>query len=173
MGDSGLASKFAAAGLVPNAIPVAPKEKLVVTFYKNVEPGDQFHSLDVRPNPKIEFHGEVKDDDFFTLVMVDVDYPRRDKPTDGPFLHWLIPNIKPDPIRKHKATGEQALVGYMPPTPVANSGEHRLLVLLFRHPKKKISQPSVSDRKKFSIKAFMDKHGLTEIAAGTYATVQD
>jgi len=173
MADANLASKFSQAGLVPNIIPAPPQHKLTVTFYKTLEAGDHLHSLDVRPCPKIEYSGEIKDDDYFSLLMIDADYPRRDKPTEAEFIHWLIPNIKPDPLKRGKATGEQALVGYMPPTPVANSGEHRLVILLFRHPKKKISQPSISDRKKFSVKDFMTKHGFTEPVAGTFCEIQD
>jgi len=168
-----LAAKFSQAGLVPNVIPAPPQHQLNVTFYKVLQPGDKLHSLDVRPCPKIEFTGEVKDEDYFTLLMIDADYPRRDKPNDAEFMHWMIPNIKADPMRKGKATGEQALVGYMPPTPVANSGEHRLVILLFQHPKKKISQPSIQDRKKFSVKEFMQKHGFTAPTAGVFCTVED
>lgn len=61
----------------------------------------------------------------YAFLNADADYPRRDKPTEAEYVHWLIPNIKADPMRKGKATGEQALVGYMPPTPVANSGKRR------------------------------------------------
>jgi len=87
----------------------------------------------------------------------------------------MITNIKADQMRKGKATGSEALVGYMPPTPVANSGEHRLAILLFQHSKKKISQPSIANdkRTKFSVKDFMQKHGFTAPAAGTFCIVQD
>jgi len=166
MGDA--AGAFSQAGLVPNVIPAPPANVLEAVYAKALQPGERLHSLDVRSAPKIRYLQEVQDGDFFSLLMIDPDYPKRENPVDAAYIHWLIPNINHDSMRRGQATGAKATVGYMPPTPIPNSGEHRLMILLFYHPKKKINQPTIKARSKFNIKEFMQRHGFTAPVAGNF-----
>jgi len=165
---SDASSAFSQAGLVPDVIPAAPAHTLEVVYAKSLQPGENLHPLHVRTAPKIMYKEPVLDGDFFTLLMIDPDYPRREAPTDAAYIHWLLPNITYDSMRRGQATGTRAIVGYMPPTPIPKSGQHRMMLLLFYHPKKKISQPSIKQRTKFNVKEFMQKHGFTAPVAGNF-----
>jgi len=171
MGDAGAA--FSQAGLVPNVIPTPPTHKLDATYHKSIEVGEHLHPLDVRSAPKIVYNQEVLDGDFFTILMFDPDYPKREAPIDAAYIHWLIPNIPHDSMRRGQATGTRANVGYMPPTPIPNSGQHRLVILLFYHPKRKINQPTIKQRSKFNVKEFMTKHNFTAPVAGTFFVTEN
>uniref|UniRef100_A0A915JAF5 Phosphatidylethanolamine-binding protein n=1 Tax=Romanomermis culicivorax TaxID=13658 RepID=A0A915JAF5_ROMCU len=100
--------------------------------------------------------------------MIDLDYPKQENPCEAEFVHWLIPNIPADSFKIGTPTGSKPTLGYSPPMPLINSGEHRFVLLLFAQERRRISVPTMKKRNNFSLKEFIQKHNLGEPLAGNY-----
>lgn len=90
MAGADIKAKFSEAGIVPNIVPIQPKETLLVkmlqimrfAFFvhfdnfqvqfhgkKETTPGEYLHHLDIKSAPRIEYK-TVTDGFYYTLIMI-------------------------------------------------------------------------------------------------------
>ncbi|VDP05603.1 unnamed protein product [Soboliphyme baturini] len=164
--DAETEKKFAEAEIVPNIIPEAPKRLLKVN-YEGTElvPGVTLKTSMVRFAPRITF--EADPEAMYTLVMIDPDNLSRKNPSVAEWLHWLVVNI-PASNLLDGIMGGQVLMAYGSPGPQPRTDLHRYIILLYEHAGKRISQPPPSQRAKFKVKLFQEKHGLGCPIAGNF-----
>ncbi|KRX80878.1 OV-16 antigen, partial [Trichinella nativa] len=164
-------AKFTEAELVPAPFPDAPKNKLTVNYEGTiVEPGDKLSPRVLRFAPRITYDADPEST--FTLVMVDPDNLSRKNPSVAEWLHWLVVNI-PASNLIDGIMGGQVLMAYGSPAPQPRTGQHRYAILLYEHAGRRISQPAPSQRAKFKVKQFQEKHQLGQPVAGLYFISQN
>ncbi|VDO98918.1 unnamed protein product [Soboliphyme baturini] len=153
-----IAAKFTEAEIVPDVLSTAPTKKLTINYpgKPEIEAGSTMHVLDVRHAPKVTYPGT--EGSYYTLIMIDPDNLSRTNPSQREWLNWIVINIPADAIAEGMMS--RHLVGYMGPSPQPRTGLHRVVFLLFEHVKRKLNQPAIKARSKFSVKAFMEKHEL-------------
>lgn len=171
--------KFREAGLVPRdgfeCIPsdtcilnFAPSEEfhiwfgLAVVFFGNVlTPTDTVN----RPTSLDWKRDLFATEEYYTIMMVDPDYPSRANPTEREYVHWLVVNIPNSPqIRVNEGT---ELVPYQAPGPISGSGIHRYTFLVYKQ-SSILSIPGLPSRSGFSSKAFAQANGLGQPIAGNF-----
>src|SRR5206468_1850959 len=62
-----------------------------------------------------------------TIILYDLDAPYPEDPTNAPFLHWIVSNIRGNDVN----TG-RVIFPYFPPQPPSNSKPHRYILQVFR-----------------------------------------
>ncbi|KZT32151.1 PEBP-like protein [Sistotremastrum suecicum HHB10207 ss-3] len=109
------------------------------------------------------FHPEER---FYTLLMLDPDYPDEETQSYKTLLHWIHPNIPlsstftdPLPIPPRPQTN------YIPPHPQRGTPYHRYTILLLQNPggaKLDLNpQEYLNHREGFDTRAFVDKWGFS------------
>ncbi|CAJ0574896.1 unnamed protein product, partial [Mesorhabditis spiculigera] len=80
-------------GVVPDVIPVAPKDILGVTYSDDVKAdfGNELTPTQVKDQPNVTW--DAMPDTLYTLIVSDPDAPSRENPIRREFLHWLVVNI--------------------------------------------------------------------------------
>lgn len=84
---------------------------------------------------------------YYSVLMTDSDAPTPSDPSESPFLHWLVVNIKGS-----LESGEER-ISYKPPSPPAGSKPHRYTIEIYRQPGK-VSAAPIKNRTKFNRLAF-------------------
>ncbi|XP_014225882.1 protein D1-like [Trichogramma pretiosum] len=155
-----LASYVVDTQIVPDALDEAPKELLSVSYGgKQVQVGEEWTPTACKDPPTIDMHYDPAK--FYTLIMTDIDAPKRSKPTYREFLAWCVVNIPGD----HFAAG-QVLAEYSGIGPPKDSGEHRVLFTLYEqqgsheYDEKFIDSRQLGWRLWFSQRNFSNRHGM-------------
>ncbi|KII67423.1 OV-16 antigen [Thelohanellus kitauei] len=107
---------------------------------------------------------EASSDDKYTMVMTDLDAPRRE------WYHWLIYDVPGNDL-----TGGKTLIEYMPPSPPFGTGKHRYLFLIHKQEgplqinESKIAADDSKGRSRRDSKEFASRNKLDEpIAVGMF-----
>nr|XP_018905730.1 PREDICTED: uncharacterized protein LOC109036198 [Bemisia tabaci] len=100
--------------------------------------------------------------DFYTLLMLDIDYPSRSNPYMRSYLHWQVLNIKGEAWIKAETWAE-----YIGPNPLYGSGLHRYLFFVLKQPSQihftELKYPALyldEHRANFSLQTFWKKYDL-------------
>nr|XP_014092006.1 protein D2-like [Bactrocera oleae]XP_036234268.1 protein D2-like [Bactrocera oleae] len=158
--------------VVPDVIPVAPKQFLKVN-YKNVlaENGKELTPTQVAAQPSIEWNAES--DAFYTIIMTDPDAPSRSNPKFREFNHWLVTNIHGMDI----SSGD-VLTAYVGSGPPEGTGLHRYVFLVYKQPaeirfqESHVPKNSSQNRPNFSATKFAKKYKLGDPVAGNFFQAQ-
>ncbi|XP_018796172.1 PREDICTED: protein D2-like [Bactrocera latifrons] len=158
--------------VVPDVIPVAPKQFLKVS-YKNVlvENGKELTPTQVAAQPSIEWNAE--NNVFYTIIMTDPDAPSRSNPKFREFNHWLVTNIPGTDI----SSGD-VLTAYVGSGPPQGTGLHRYVFLVYKQPVKirfqetRVPKNSSQNRPNFSTAKFAKKYKLGDPIAGNFFQAQ-
>ncbi|XP_014222595.1 protein D2-like [Trichogramma pretiosum] len=109
---------------------------------------------------------------FYTLIMTDIDAPKRSKPNYREFLGWCVVNIPGDQF----AAG-QVLVNYSGIGPPKDSGAQRMLFTLYEKQgsqefdEKYLDNRQLGWRLWFSQRDFSNKHGMANFGQPVAVTV--
>ncbi|EPQ61180.1 PEBP-like protein [Gloeophyllum trabeum ATCC 11539] len=136
-----------------------PKER-----YHGVEPGVFLSPKQTRGPPRIYttvFHTDPR---YYTMIMVDADYPDAENHRYKTFLHWMQPNIQLSTSSTGPFTFKEPHTPYIPPHPQRGTPYHRYVLLLLPHSSPSealdIPVPTMEERVNFDSRAFMQKYGL-------------
>lgn len=171
---SGLCSgKMEKEGVVPDVIPVAPREKATVSYPSgvSVNEGNELKPRQVKDQPKVEWNADSSA--LYTLCMTDPDAPSRKDPKFREWHHWLVGNIPGNDVSKGEVLS--AYVGSGPPE---GTGLHRYVFLIYKQSgkltfdEKRLPNNSGDGRGGFSIKKFADKYKLGDPIAGNFYQAQ-
>lgn len=99
--------------VVPDVIPVAPKDLIKVSYPSGVtvNEGNELTPTQVKDIPAVDFAAD--NNSFYTLCMTDPDAPSRENPTYREWHHWLVGNIPGKDVAKGEILS--AYVGSGPP----------------------------------------------------------
>ncbi|GAA5904833.1 hypothetical protein JCM5296_005085 [Sporobolomyces johnsonii] len=186
----GVQSALHKSGLLGTLIPdlFRPKVFLQVEFPSSgaaVQLGNDVSLDDANEAPRVEFVAEdpaSPAESLYTLVVVDPDAPSRADPKWSPFLHFVLPGLKPQSADSIAATvdkGElaaaaglvektkEALVEWMGPAPPEGTGPHRYVYLLYLQPSpsvflpgRRLSLGGPQERQNFDLDAFVEDNEL-------------
>ncbi|XP_027849596.1 protein D2-like [Aphis gossypii] len=159
--------------VVPDVIPVAPKEILLVNYTNGAKAlfGNELTPTIVKDQPIVSWNADPNS--FYTLCLTDPDAPSRAEPTKREWHHWLVGNIPGENV----SLGE-TLSGYVGSGPPPKTGLHRYVFLVYKQPSKltfdepRISNRSVEHRDQFSINRFALKYNLGAPVAGNFYQAQ-
>ena len=102
-----------------------------LTFYTPGFRLDAENLKDVASKPQEIHINHRREDQIYSLLMVDPDAPTRENNIDSPWLHWLEVNLEGNTSdAKFLKTGA-TIVDYIPPTPPKNTKWHRYTILVF------------------------------------------
>uniref|UniRef100_A0AC34QJD1 Phosphatidylethanolamine-binding protein n=1 Tax=Panagrolaimus sp. JU765 TaxID=591449 RepID=A0AC34QJD1_9BILA len=161
-----IVSALQSAELVPQVLPLPPKEKLNVTFEGiQVQPGMEISPRNLKNAPRVTL--KVDPESTFSLVMIDPDNLSRKNPSVAEWLHWLVTNIPASNINEG-INGGQHQQPYGSPGPQPRTDLHRYLIVLFEHQGRRLNVPRFNSRAKFSLKQFMEKHKLDAPIAANF-----
>ncbi|CAD7086277.1 unnamed protein product [Hermetia illucens] len=160
-------------GVVPDVIPVAPREKATVSYPSgvSVNEGNELKPRQVKDQPKVEWNADSSA--LYTLCMTDPDAPSRKDPKFREWHHWLVGNIPGNDVSKGEVLS--AYVGSGPPE---GTGLHRYVFLIYKQSgkltfdEKRLPNNSGDGRGGFSIKKFADKYKLGDPIAGNFYQAQ-
>ncbi|XP_026823250.1 protein D3-like [Rhopalosiphum maidis] len=155
--------------IVPDVIPVAPKEMLQVYYPSGLkaELGNELTPTQVKDQPTVKWNAEPYS--FYTLCLTDPDAGPKLKE----FHHWLIGNIPGVDV----SMGE-TLTAYVGSATPPKTGLHRYVFLVYKQPSKLVfNEPHISNRTaenrfKFSIHNFSKKYKLGTPVAGNFYLAQ-
>ncbi|XP_012161885.1 protein D2 isoform X2 [Ceratitis capitata] len=158
--------------VVPDVIPVAPREFLKIN-YKGVtaENGIELTPTQVAAQPTIEWNAESEA--FYTLIMTDPDAPSRKDPKFREFHHWLVANIPGGNVNNG-----DVLTAYVGSGPPQGTGLHRYVFLIYKQPAKirfqepRIPKNSSQNRPNFRSATFAKKYKLGNPIAGNFYQAQ-
>ncbi|CAI6348591.1 unnamed protein product [Macrosiphum euphorbiae] len=159
--------------VVPDVIPVAPKEILQVNYISGAKAllGNELTPTNVKDQPSVSWNADSNS--FYTLCLTEPDDPSRAEPTQREWHHWLVGNIPGGNV----SLGE-TLSGYIGSGPPPNIGLNRYVFLVYQQPSKlsfdepRLSNRSVEHRNKFSINRFALKYNLGTPVAGNFYLAQ-
>ncbi|KAF0991198.1 hypothetical protein HZS_3274 [Henneguya salminicola] len=75
-------------------------------------------------------------DQLYTMVLIDPDVPTKEKSDQDVYMHWLVINI----FYGNYQTGSEC-IPYAPPTPPANTGQHRYIFALYIQSDREVCKP--------------------------------
>ncbi|CAB3232230.1 unnamed protein product [Arctia plantaginis] len=167
---SDLQSLFKESCIVPDVIKIAPSEILNVQYPSGatITTGKELTPTQVKDKPTVKW--AAKDEQYYTLAMVDPDAPSRESPKFREWHHWLVGNIFGSEMSK----GE-ILSDYIGSGPPKGTGLHRYVFLVYKQPGKcdfskvqKLPNNSGDKRGKFSINKFADQFKFGPPVAGNF-----
>ncbi|KAK7086684.1 Phosphatidylethanolamine-binding protein 1 [Halocaridina rubra] len=160
--------------VVPDVVDSAPPHALTVKYGSlEICDGNVITPTHVFEEPT-EITWPTEPNALYTLCMTDPDAPSRKDPKSREFLHWLLVNIPGCDLVKGEALAEY--VGSGPPK---GTGLHRYVFLAYKQPgpvtcdEPKMPNNSPDNRRKFSIRNFAAKYGMTLIGANFYLAEYD
>ncbi|XP_039271823.2 protein D2-like isoform X1 [Styela clava] len=128
--------------------------------------GTKLTPTQVKFAPTVKWTAEK--DQFYTLLMMDLDAPSRKNPTFREWFHWGVINIPENNVNE----GE-VITTYMGSTPPKGTGPHRYVILVFQQSDKiKFMDEKIGPNGGFrggqSAKKIAEKYGLGSPVAGTW-----
>uniref|UniRef100_A0A2H1W3R8 SFRICE_008466 n=1 Tax=Spodoptera frugiperda TaxID=7108 RepID=A0A2H1W3R8_SPOFR len=156
--------------VVPDVINIPPSELLTVKYPNGstVTTGKELTPTQVKDQPVVQW--AAKDEEYYTLAMVDPDAPSREEPKFREWHHWLVGNIHGGHIGKGEILSE-----YIGSGPPKGTGLHRYVFLVYKQPEKcdfskmpKLRNNSGDKRGKFSIAKFATQYKLGSPIAGNF-----
>ncbi|VDM36781.1 unnamed protein product [Toxocara canis] len=160
---------FISSGIVSLVVPAAPSRRVRVVFRNNVgvNCGNTLTPMQVANQPMVSW--DTQPGAFYTLLMVDPDFPSRTSPLPGQRLHWWVINIPGSTV-----SSGTTLAVFQPSTPAANTGLHRYVFLVYKQPTA-INSPLLtnltvhdSERPGFNTTAFTSQFNLGYPYAGNF-----
>ncbi|ALC46814.1 CG17917 [Drosophila busckii] len=157
--------------VIPDVLDMGPQEFLNVTYAGNIraDRGVELQPMQVRDKPTVNWIAGK--DNYYTLIMVDSDWPNKEHPKRTEFLHWLVVNIPGSKLEMGDVRA--SYVGAMPPK---KSGLHRYVLLLYKQSEHmmfdfdKVPNHSDQGRTAFSTKQFAKLYKLKVPLAGNFFT---
>ncbi|XP_053617220.1 protein D2-like [Plodia interpunctella] len=155
--------------VVSDVISNPPQNLLRVMYPSGVEvaEGKELKVDDVIGYPVLTWNAE--EDEFYTVMLVDPDYPSRREPYARSFVHWLKMNVVLDDV----TTGDTvADLIFTKPDP--GTGIHRYVYLVYKQPAKISSlhdnapNSTTEGRKFFNPNKFASKYNLGQPVAGNF-----
>ncbi|EED16917.1 phosphatidylethanolamine-binding protein, putative [Talaromyces stipitatus ATCC 10500] len=113
---------------------------LVVGSHQDVKPGVRIPKADAQSSPELHlpksYLSSSTTNDTYLMIAIDIDAPFPSWRGLGPILHWVQPNLKPDPVtgRLSPPGPESYIVNYIGPAPPPPSSPHRYCFFLYRQP---------------------------------------
>jgi len=101
----------------------------------------------------LEFFWNAKNE-YYTLMIYDIDAPYPDRNTSSPYVHLLITNIPGNQIRQGSF-----ILPFVKPNPPLKSHNHRFIVSLFEQ-NNIINNINSNNRSKFDLGGFIKHNGL-------------
>merc|ERR1719350_91919 len=162
-----VSDKYAAAGVKPDVVSVAPPNLLQVEFPETgpVGLGDTLQVSKTSSKPSVSFPG-ADSGQLYTIAMVDPDAPSRKNPRAAQWNHWLVTNIEGSALAAGEVDGK-VLMKYSGPAPPQGSGPHRYVLLVYRQEGRLNSRVSRA-RARFDIGVFAKKNKLGDPVAGNF-----
>lgn len=156
-------------GFIPELIaPFKPSINLIVQHSDDMQVyrGIKLPSIQVRPEPKVRY--SVDEKKYFTLVMLDPDFPLRENNKQF-WNHYLVTNIPGS-----KVDQGQVLASWVPPAPPQNTGIHRYIWLLYEQKdKQEFKNPTNQERILLDFPAFVAEHKLKPVGICFHRTEFD
>ncbi|CAN7990585.1 unnamed protein product [Ixodes hexagonus] len=153
--------------LIPDVIPRAPKQNVVVTYRAcHVKLGNTLKPEETASAPSSVIF-QTSSNSYYTLVMVDPDAPSRKDPKMRFWRHWLLVNIPPG----CDLNGADCVTEYAGPSPPKGSGPHRYAFLVYTQGSTRIGERDVhvpEARGKFNLTKFVTSHGLGVAQAANF-----
>ncbi|XP_031332286.1 protein D2-like [Photinus pyralis] len=159
--------------VVPDIIDIIPSDLAEVVYPNDVrvEIATELKPIQVKEPPIIRWaaHPNL----FYTISLTDPDAPSNRNPILREWHHWLVGNIPGDAIEK----GE-TLTEYIGAGPPRGSGLHRYVFLVFQQKdriqfeEQRLTNDSVKNRGKFSIRKFAQKYNLGNPIAANFFHAQ-
>ncbi len=118
-------------------------------------------SLSSIPSPNdTQNQQDQKQQQRFTLMLLDPDAPTPDDPKFAYWRHWVVANLS-------LAGGGRTLTEYLAPGPKDESGPHRYLFLVFLEPgegleleREDVGGEQFVERRSFGVEGFVERWGL-------------
>jgi phosphatidylethanolamine-binding protein (PEBP) family uncharacterized protein len=101
----------------------------------------------------------VNDSGFYAVTVTDPDAPSRENPTNAPYLHWMVVNMRSKPTWEDilgRSLDGDIVMAWMPPSPPRGSGPHRYYTRIWKQPKSEDSM-YISGRARFPLDVFAKK----------------
>jgi phosphatidylethanolamine-binding protein (PEBP) family uncharacterized protein len=111
----------------PDVVPAfKPRINLIVELSEGtlLSRGNTFNPAQASTKPSVQYH--VRGNRWYSLIMLDPDFPSRTQPLARSWVHWFVANIPGNAVHN----GE-TLIDYVPPLPPKKSGAHRYVTVLF------------------------------------------
>ncbi|XP_018917620.2 protein D1 [Bemisia tabaci] len=117
-------------GIIPDILASAPPYFAKITFGPRLCPsmGQQVELHQVK-YPPVKLEWPALEDDFFTLLLVDIDAPSKMAPYEREYLHWMAVNIQGPDLKT-----DEIVVDYISPHPLVGTGNHRFVFFVLRQP---------------------------------------
>merc|ERR1719184_12230 len=164
---AGVSDKYAAAGVKPDVVSVAPPNLLQVEYPEGPAAlGDTLQVSKTGSQPLVSFPG-ADPDQLYTIAMVDPDAPSRENPRAAQWNHWLVTNIEGSALAAGGEVDGKVLMKYSGPAPPQGSGPHRYVLLVYKQAGSLNSRVSRA-RARFDIEGFAKKNKLGNPVAGNY-----
>ncbi|TFK47931.1 PEBP-like protein [Heliocybe sulcata] len=152
---------------VPDLPDKAKKSKVK---HHGVEPGVFLSPKQTRRPPVIYTSVFHTDPRYYTMILVDPDYPDAENHTYKTYLHWMQPNIQLSASSTGPFTFEDSHTPYIPPHPQKGIRYHRYVLLLLPHPnpteKLNVPVPTTEERADFDSRAFLETYGFDPSKGG-------
>jgi phosphatidylethanolamine-binding protein (PEBP) family uncharacterized protein len=103
---------------------------------------------------------------YYTLIMIDIDAPRPSKNTSSPFLHWIISDLNTQKNNKNLV-----ICPYFPPSPPYKNEPHRYEFRLYKQKQKLLSADELHYTPNFDIDKFIAMYDLEYITKNTIKVI--
>lgn len=139
---------------IDTKLPHLPPNKLIVHYDTDtkINLGTELSFDKVLKAPNVIF--EAEPEAHYSLIMIDVDSPTREKPFFGDLLIWKVVNIPGSKLQKGETIAE-----YSAHAPWKKGSSHRYVVLLFKQHQKQV----FSDRFQSAFHSFHHRIGFSSV----------
>lgn len=158
----------------PDMIDVVPTSRLEVKYPGGLEIrlGSEYTPTQVKDIPA-ELQCRTERNTLYTLIMVDLDSPSRDDPSNREELHWLVVNMPRTEYTKGETFAE-----YLGATPAQGTGLHRYAMMVYRQAisikvnRATVNNRTLTGRTGFRTRDFAREYNLQGPIAGNFFKTQ-
>lgn len=159
-------------GVVPNVIDKIPTYDLFV-FHQNGQQVYQANELSqyaLRNQPVEVFVFGINQDLQYTILVVNMDAPRTDDPTQQQLLIWGVCNVAGTDLHNGTLTTGDTFASWQ--SPVSKYGAQRIVYLIYQQPQGSIAPAKINNRANFSSRGFASKNSLGMAVAANFIYLQ-
>jgi large subunit ribosomal protein L35 len=170
-------------GLVPDVLPhFEPTAEVRVAFNtRNVQPGEFVDSRVSEGPARLKVQVFDKGERLVTIAVVDSDVPIVEKDSFTSRCHFLATNITLSPTQSSlplsRVQDSQLVLSWLPPFAQKGSPYHRYSIFVLEQlPGQTFNTTELKEivkRDKFSVRSFVDKHGVKPIGVGIFRSLWD